>query len=298
MKIIVCIKEVVDTALSLDSGLGNPVVFNEGLPRRLNPADMAALNIALGLKSAGVEITVASIGPGRVENYLRNALAAGADKAVRIRDEGFADLSPAQKVLLLSGLAASVGADLVITGARSLDTGSGQVGLMMAARLGWVGVSDVVSMESAPERTLILTRDIGKGEREKVKAALPAVVTVKGEGILPNASIDNVIQSQSTIIPVLKAADLGTTQVLLKSLACPARLVFPRPPLTKAPPLDSTLPAFERILQLLQGGIAGRKGRRLEGDVAQVAEQLYRILVEEGVVTKTLSNSPFTKGRG
>jgi electron transfer flavoprotein beta subunit len=298
MKILVCIKEVVDTALSLDSGLCNGVIFNEGLPRRLNPPDIAALGMALGLKSAGAGITVVSIGEKRVESYLRNALAGGADKAVRIWDEGFTDLSPAQKAVLLSGLANSSGADLVFTGARSLDTGSGQVGLMIAARLGWPCVCDVTRVELTPEQnSLILVKDIGKGEREKVKCALPAVVTVKGEGKLPYASIDNLIESRSADIPVIKAADLGITPAVLKSFACSTRLVFPRPPLTKAPPLDSALPAFDRILQLLQGGIAGRKGRRLEGDAAQVAEQLYRILVEEGVLTKSFSNSPFTKGR-
>jgi electron transfer flavoprotein beta subunit len=287
MKILDCIKEVVDTALSLDSGLGNSVIFNEGLPRRLNPADMAALNMALGLKKSGAEITVVSIGEKRVESYLRNALAIGAAKAVRIWDEDFSDLSPAQKALLLSGLAISSGADLVFTGARSPDTGSGQVGLMIAARLGWSCVTDVTGVEiTADIDNLILVKDIGKGEREKVKTTLPALVTIKGEGKLPYASIDSLIQSGSATIPVLKAADIGITRALLKSLACPARLGFPRPPLAKAPPLDSALPAFDRILQLLQGGIAGRKGRMLEGDAAQVAEQLYRILVEEGVVKK------------
>jgi len=297
MQIIICLKEVIDTALSLDSGLTNRVVFNEGLPRRLNPPDMAALNLALSLKSTGVEITVVSIGEERVESYLRDALAIGPDKAVRIWEEDFTDLSPAQKALLLSGLAASTGADLVITGVRSLDTGSGQVGLMMAARLGWACVSDVTGVELAPEQNnLILTKDIGKGEREKVKCPLPAVITVKGDGQLPFAALDNLIERKAAAIPVLKAADLGVTAGLLKSFSYSARLVFPRPPLTKAPPLDSTLPAFERILQLLQGGITGRKGRRLEGNTAQVAEQLYRILVEEGVL-KTLSSSPFKKGR-
>jgi electron transfer flavoprotein beta subunit len=291
MKIIVCIKEVVDTALNLDFGVSNSVVFNEGLPRRLNPADLAALaaalNLALGLKSAGAEITVASIGEERVESFLRNALAVGADKAVRIWDEGFTDLSPAQKALLLSGLAASSGADLVLTGARSLDTASGQVGLMIAARLGWVCVTDVTNIELTPEQnSVILIKDIGKGEREKVKCALPAVITIKADAKLPYASMDKLIESKSGEIPVLKAADLGITPILLESFACPSRLVFPRPPLTKAPPLDSALPAFDRILQLLHGGIAGRKGRMLEGAAAQVAEQLYRILVEEGVVKK------------
>ena len=51
MKIIVCIKEVIDPALSLDCGLINKVVFREGLPLRLNPNDASALALSLGLRS-------------------------------------------------------------------------------------------------------------------------------------------------------------------------------------------------------------------------------------------------------
>ena len=45
MKIIVCLKEVVDPTLNIDFGLTNNVVFREGLPLKLNPADAAALAI-------------------------------------------------------------------------------------------------------------------------------------------------------------------------------------------------------------------------------------------------------------
>ena len=88
MKIIICLKEVVDTALSLATGLSHRMVFEEGLPRRLNPDDAEALRIALDLKARdtteSVAITAVSIGPERIDNYLRQALALGAVRAVRI----------------------------------------------------------------------------------------------------------------------------------------------------------------------------------------------------------------------
>ncbi|HJX12588.1 MAG TPA: hypothetical protein VJ377_03570, partial [Dehalococcoidales bacterium] len=198
MKIIVCLKEVVDPALGLDSGLRNGAVFREGLPLRLNPNDAAALAVALGVAAPGngdVEITLVSIGPDGVEGYLRNGLALGADRAVRLWQEGFGGISPYQKARLLGGVVSRGGADIVLTGAASLDTAHGQVGPLLAARLDWPCVSDVVSLE-VDEHGLSLIRDIGRGEREALMCSLPAVVTVKGDGKLPGASLDRFVDSR------------------------------------------------------------------------------------------------------
>jgi electron transfer flavoprotein alpha/beta subunit len=288
MKIIVCLKEVIDPAISLDNGLRHGLVFREGLPRRLNPSDTAALALALDLKSANnsVEITAISIGAKRVESYLRNALALGADKAARIWDEGFTDLTPYQKALLLSAFASLSGADLILTGVKSLDTANGQVGPLMAARLGFPCVVNAVSLVyNAQDNSLTLVKELGRGEREKLRCPLPAVVAVKGEGKLPYASLDKLIDSQSVEIDLLTRADLAIPLVELKSdplkITC---LTFPRPPTVKAPPLDSGLPAFYRILQLLEGGISKRKGTILQGTPDALAEQLFRLFLKEGVL--------------
>ncbi len=290
MKIIVCLKEVVDPALSLDFGLSNRVVFREGLPLRLNPNDAAALAMALGLRSPDeetqVEITLISIGPERVESYLKNGLALGADRAVRIWGEDFATLSSHQKARLLTGAVSLYGADLVFTGARSLDTGNGQVGPLIAAWLGLPCTGDVVGLELDEEQNSInLTRDVGRGERENVQCPLPTVITVKGEGKLPYATLDRLIESKSSEVTLLSPADLGISNEELHN--DPTRvtdLVYPRPRPRNVPPLDSSLLAFYRILQLLEGGISKRKGLMLKGSSEELAERLFELLKEEGVI--------------
>lgn len=292
MKIIVCLKEVIDPTLNLDFGLGNNVIFGQGLPLKLNPSDAAALAMALNIKETDstTEIISISIGGEGVESYLRNALAIGADKVVRIWDEDFEGLSPYQKAKLLSKFISLSSADLILTGAKSLDTGSGQSGLLLAGRLGWHCVTDVVEIEAA-ENSLILLKDIGRGEREKLSCPLPAVVTVKGEGKLPYASLDNYIDSKYSEIALLTLADLSIAPDELKrDPARVIRLVCPRPSPVKAPTLDSSLPAFYRILQLLEGGITKRKGQLLEGSSDEVAEKLYQLFLEEGVVKRAGQN--------
>jgi len=290
MNVIVCIKEVLDTALSLDFGLSNRVVFREGQPLRLNPNDAEALAMSLGLKTPDeeepVNITVISIGTDRVESYLRQGLALGAARAVRIWDEGFEALSSWQKARLLTAAVSFLGADLVFTGAESMDTGNGQVGPLMAAWLDFPCVGSVVGLELDEERkNLKLTRDIGRGERELVQCPLPTVITVKGEGRLPCASLDRVVESKYEEVTLLSLADLGITPAGLKN--DPTRVTGisrPRPRPRKVPPLDSSLPAFYRILQLLEGGISKRQGKMLEGSSEELAERIFELLLAEGVL--------------
>jgi electron transfer flavoprotein beta subunit len=286
MKIIVCLKEVVDPALSLDPGLTHNIVFREGLPLKLNPDDAFALALALDLRLNDDEITLVSIGPDRVESYLRNGLALGAAKAVRIWSDDLDTLSPCRKALLLTGVVTLLGADLVLTGARSLDTASGVTGPLMAAWLGWPGVTGVVAVTlDAGRNSVTLVREAGRGEREKVFCPLPAVIGVGGEGKLPYASLDSFIGSRYSKISLLSPADLPVSPAALKNDPAEAiDLVFPRPAPRRVPPLDSSLPAFYRILQLLEGGVSRRKGTMLQGTPAELADRLFEILKEAGVV--------------
>jgi len=294
MKIIVCLKEVVDTALSLDTGLSHRMVFEEGLPRRLNPDDAAALSTALDLKAldttGNVEITAVSIGPERIENYLRQALALGADKAVRIWGEDFRGLSPYCKSRLLSAFASLSGADLIFTGARSLDTGNAQVGPLIAARLDLPCIAAVVKLEIDSESgTPHLTRDMGRGKREVVACSLPAVVTIKGEGTaLPYPSLDRLIDSRQSEITKLSLADLNLNPAeFTREPTRMTALMAPRPRPRKITAPESSLPAFDRILKLLEGGISGRQGKMLEGSTSELTDQLFELLINEGVIKRT-----------
>lgn len=289
MKIVVCLKEVIDSHLSLDAGLSNEVVFREGLPLRLNPNDTGALAMAFSLKrdtGSPVEITLISIGPSRVESYLRQGLAAGADRAVRIWTEDFVELSSHQKARLLSRAVSLSGADLVFTGARSMDTGNAQVGPLMAAWLGLPCVSEVVGLEVVGEqKSVMLTKDIGVGERERLQCSLPLVITVKGEGKLPYASLDRLVESRHSEVGLLSLADLDISAAALKNDPTRVtRLLYPRPRPRKVATPDMSLPAFYRILKLLEGGISRRQGLMLQGGTEEQADQFFKLLLDEGVI--------------
>jgi electron transfer flavoprotein beta subunit len=291
MKIVVCIKEVIDSGLNTGFGLISESLLNKGLAFILNPNDAEALLKALNIKekmnNVPVEITLISIGAEKVERYLRNGLALGADKAIRIHIESPDELSPFQTATLLSKAAALSEADLILTGAKSMDTASSQVGTLIAAMLDLPCICEAVELEPGDDgKNFTVTRNIGRGVREKVWKGMPAVITIEGQGNnLPYASFDKVLESTSAQITILLPADLGiSTEELTYTPVRSTGLSFPRPRPMKVPTPDSALPAFYRILALLQGGISKREGKILEGNSDELADRLYELLIEEDII--------------
>ena len=73
MKIIVCIKQVPGTAkVDIDPETG--VLKRSGVPSKMNPYDLYALETALRLKEhGGGSVTAVSMGPPQAEAVIREA---------------------------------------------------------------------------------------------------------------------------------------------------------------------------------------------------------------------------------
>jgi len=294
MKIVVCMKEVVDSDLNLVFDPINKELFQKGLAFRLNPNDVSALAQALDLKKqdngAQIEIVLISIGPERVEHYLKDGLALGADSAVRIWGEDLKELSSYQKAKVLSKAISLFDADLILTGAKSMDTATGQVGPSIATWLDFPCVCDVVGFQLDCEQVSVtVIKNIGKGIRESIQCSLPAVITVEGEeGELPYASLDKILESKNTPVTLHSLSDLGISSIELKYE--PTKVIglsSPKPRPKKVPAPESALPAFDRILMLLQGGITKRQGKVLKGSSDELVDQLFELLVDEGIIKPT-----------
>jgi electron transfer flavoprotein beta subunit len=289
MKIAVCLKEVIDTTIDLGYGRVGETLLQKGLARRLNPVDAQALAEALALKAAdpGNEITLISLGPESAEDYLRDGIALGADKAVRIWEESLSEVTPYQTARILTSAVKLAGADLVLVGAASLDNASGLVGPLMAAWLGCPCVCEAIAFR-IEKKALTVTRRVSKGVKENLLTSLPAVIAVADSAQkLPYVSLENVMAGQEASITHLTLADLGISPSELYN--DPTGIVgtgFPRPR-PKPVSYDSSLPAFYRILALLQGGITKRRGEILQGGTDELVNQLYDLLVKEEVIKPT-----------
>ena len=90
MNIIVCIKQVPDTA-EIKINPETNTLMREGVPSIINPFDLNAIEAALQIrdKSDG-KVTVLTMGPPQAETSLREAISMGADEAVLLSDKAFA----------------------------------------------------------------------------------------------------------------------------------------------------------------------------------------------------------------
>jgi electron transfer flavoprotein beta subunit len=173
MKVLVCVKQILDpTGLTVNRKAEKVFVNREDFI--LDPASKAALEAAHDLKQAGAEVIAISVGPERVDDGLREALARGADWAVWIRSDGdaFAIAN------LIAVAVRKIGAiDLIITGHQSLDTGAGELAPRLAEALDWPQILGAAKVEAEGGIRAIVKH---KGFLQ-VEATTPVVVSMLAE---------------------------------------------------------------------------------------------------------------------
>ncbi|GEM_PF-494302 len=267
------------------------------------------------------EVTALHLGPPGGELWLRRALAWGCDRAVRISpaEEAEADETlglggrlpwgAAGKAVILAAAAQACGFDLVLLGAEGVADGSGQLGLRLAARLGLPCVTRAFALDlipqaepAAPPLGVEVRRALEQGWTERVQASLPLVVTVTPERGSPAASLpvptaQALLQAEAAELTVWTLADLGVAQRWVEQAEEALTCGLPRGRRPRLVPLrapSSSLPAFERILRLVQGSVQRREGRVVPlGGLSpqQVAEEIFRVLLAEGWLDHLRSTS-------
>jgi electron transfer flavoprotein beta subunit len=220
MRIAVCVKQVPDGEARLRIRGDGAWIDEEELPFVINESDEYALEEALTIaeKNDG-EVVVFSLGPERVREALRKALALGAARAVHLKDAAFEGGDAAATSRALSGAIAKEEFDLVLTGSQSDDSGFGATGSMIAGELGWPHAWLVIGLEvDGSSRTARVTREMESGINEVFNLALPAVIEVQAGINQPRyASLKGIMQAKKKEIAERTPADLGLTPELVGS---------------------------------------------------------------------------------
>ena len=209
MKIIACIKQVPDSEAKVKAE-GGQVNWGDA-PLVINPFDEYAVEGALQQREAvsGSTVTALCIGPESAREALKHALAMGADEAVLVSDPALTEgLDTVGAARVLAAAIQKLGADMVVFGRQTLDTGSGLTAAQTARVLGWpmLGLVGQIKIE---ERSVSVERVIEEG-RQSVKANLPAVLSVVqsiGEPRYP--SFMGIRKAGKATIPVWSLSDLG-----------------------------------------------------------------------------------------
>jgi electron transfer flavoprotein beta subunit len=213
----------------------------------VSDADRAALELALRLRERdGGEVVVVSAGPAGAEHALREALAVGADRAIRIAVEP--DLRSDAVAAALAEVAR--GARWVLCGDHSADRGSGSVPAFLAAELGAVQALGLVELHPTPgATTLQAVRRLDGGRREELEVASPAVLSVEGAvAALRRASLPGEVAARRAEIATSSGPDGPAER------PAAVRPYRPRARVLPAPAGDG---ALDRVRALLDTGESG-----------------------------------------
>ncbi len=211
MKIAVCVKQVPDSETRINMTGPAAELDQSGFTRVLNPYDAYAVEEAVKIKEAGgeVEITAITIGPETVKETLKkDCLAVGCDKAMIINDPALEGADEAAIATVLAAALTKENFDLILMGIKAIDDDSGQVGILVAEKLGAAHISTITHLEMGDGK-LTAHREI-EGGKEVVEASLPCVLTCQkglNEPRLP--SLPNIMKSGMKPMDIVTCADLG-----------------------------------------------------------------------------------------
>jgi electron transfer flavoprotein beta subunit len=179
MKIAVCIKQVVTREWQLRVNDQKTWIRDQDAGFELNEPDAYALEEALRLKEKhGGEVIVCSAGPARAAQVIREALARGADRAVHVESDALAAADANSVAEALAGAIKAEQVDLVLTGLQSDDQGFGQVGVVLAEKLGMPHATIIMEIQIA-DGALRVKRELEGGWFQWVGLPMPALLTIQ-----------------------------------------------------------------------------------------------------------------------
>jgi electron transfer flavoprotein beta subunit len=209
MNIVVCVKQVPDTAVERTLRPGDGTLDRETPDGLINELDEYAIEEGLKIAEAhGGEVTIVSMGPAKASESIRKALSMGADKAVHVSDEALAGSDALATSLVLAEALKQTGFDLVILGSESTDARTGVLPAMLAERLG-VPQLTLASKVDIDGQSVTVRRVTDDGYAT-VTGSLPAVVSVVEKINEPRyPSFKGIMAAKKKPVQALTLADLS-----------------------------------------------------------------------------------------
>ncbi len=214
MRIVVCIKQIIDPEIPIEQFRLDPVTKRQvrgGLSLVVSAYDQNAVEIALQLKEkAGGTVTVLSVGEPDAQGAIKSAMGMGADAGILVSDPALAGSDSFGTAYVLAQAIRKIGSvDLVLTGCVSGDTGSKVVCPLLGEELG-VPAMNFVSRIELQNGKAILRRIVEDGY-ERVESPLPLVAGILSDDTnVPRYSkLKDIMAAARKTVPVWKAKDLG-----------------------------------------------------------------------------------------
>jgi len=210
VKIIVCIKQV--PAKDAPLAIAGNWIKESDIGFEMNEPDSYALEEALRLKEKhSGEVIALSMGPDRVKQTIKEALAKGADRGIHIADDNFAQLDPLGSATALAAAIRNEKPDLVLTGLQSDDRGFGQTGVLLAGLLDLPHATLIMQIEVAGAM-MKLKRELEAGWFQHLECPLPAVLSIQsGINKVRYATLKGIMAAKKKEIASVTRESLGVS---------------------------------------------------------------------------------------
>ena len=211
MKILVCIKQVPDMEARFKLNSEGTWYNEADLAFRMNEYDEYAVEQAVQLKEqlgGEPEITILSIGPDRVVESIKKALAMGGDRGVHVKDDKYYQKDPWQIAAAIASHAGAENYDLIFTGMQSQDRGSAQVGVTIAEQLGFACATTLVGF-AYDSGTITVKRELEGGVKGVARLKIPALLTCQlGLNTPRYPTLPNIMKAKKKELLSVPVADL------------------------------------------------------------------------------------------
>jgi electron transfer flavoprotein beta subunit len=242
MKIVVPVKQVaqLDDEFELDDeGTG---VDPDFLEWELNEWDTYSLEAALQLREAAGEgeVVVVTVGDEEAEEGLLGCLARGADRGIRVWDDGLEGADVLAVARVLAEVVRRESPDIVLCGVQSSDAVNGATGVALAAHLGLPRVAVVKRLEHHGD-AIVADRELEGGLIDVVRVRLPALLTIQTGINEPRyANLRAIKQAREKPLDVLGLDDLGLDEAAVQEAIGARRRAMRRPATGEAEMIDGS----------------------------------------------------------
>jgi electron transfer flavoprotein beta subunit len=179
LKIGVCVKQVPAKDAPLAIAADAVWIRESDIGFETNEPDSFALEEGLRLKEKhGGEVVAIAMGPERMKQTIKEALAKGADRGIHVVDDQFYRLDPLAAARSLAAAIEKENFDLILTGLQSDDQGFGQTGVLLAELLGRPHATIIMQID-VQGASMRLKRELEAGWFQWVELPLPAVLSIQ-----------------------------------------------------------------------------------------------------------------------
>ncbi|MCW5827973.1 MAG: electron transfer flavoprotein subunit beta/FixA family protein [Deltaproteobacteria bacterium] len=259
MKIVVLVKQTPDTETKPKITADKKRLEEGEIKFVMNPYDEFAVEEALKTKEkigGDSTVTVISLGPDRVVETIRTALAMGADTGIHISDPALDSADSYATAVALAAAAKKAGFDVIFCGKQAIDGDFAQVNSRVAETL------DIPQINLTTKLDLSATG--GKAERrieggeELIEFPLPALISCeKGLNEPRYASLPGIMKAKKKPLDKHDLAALGLSA-------------------------DAVKPRLQ--IQEIRIPEQKRRGVKLTGEVTETVPKLVKLLREEAKV--------------